>query len=180
MRFEICVWVNSRDIFQTWFLSVFNWIGPKTVWALRVGGRIGDAPGRGRRLHEHRDGGGKGKGSLGLGLRRFCEAVHLIFRPTRIVISHNFAIIYSTPNRNTQVVELKSWSSVGSAAWYCYGTLLCQGMSLYSESKSTLALRVFIATWILFFCLNISASYRGGKWGLEAGTSQTLKRLLKK
>ena len=84
------------------------------------------------------------------------------------VVNVGLSFIRSIDHRSkSQVIKLKSWSSVGSASWYCFGTLLCQSVSSYGESKSAPALRVFIAAWILFFCLVVSASYRVARQDLK-------------
>ena len=52
------------------------------------------------------------------------------------------------------------WHTLSKAAWYTYGTLLGEAITRDTKSGRSKALRIAIATWILY-CLIISQGYGG-------------------
>ena len=52
------------------------------------------------------------------------------------------------------------WHTLSKAAWYTYGTLLGEAITRDTKSGKSKALRIAIATWILY-CLIISQGYGG-------------------
>ena len=57
-------------------------------------------------------------------------------------------------------LTFSEWHTLGKATWYTYGTLLGEAITRDTKSGKSRALRIAIATWILY-CLVISQGYGG-------------------
>ena len=58
------------------------------------------------------------------------------------------------------IFTILEWHTLSKAAWYTYGTLLGEAITRDTKSGKSKALRIAIATWILY-CLIISQGYGG-------------------
>ena len=56
--------------------------------------------------------------------------------------------------------EILEWYTLSKAAWYTYGTLVGEAITRDLKSGSSKAMRIAIATWILY-CFVISTGYGG-------------------